>query len=198
MPVCIGSCTGLRAMMPGALISTWRLVRADDRALPSIGTTERVDDAAEQLLADRHLDDAAGALDGVAFADRLELAEERDADVVLLEVEHHADDRLAAGASNSTSSPAMRAGQAVDARDAVADGEHGAGLGDRDLLVVVLDLLADDVAESLRRGCPWSSSSLLGELVAEGAELGAEGTVVDRVADLGDDAAEQARDPRAW
>ena len=35
------------------------------------------------------------------------------------------------------------------------------------------------------------SSSLLGELVAQGAELGAEGTVVDGVADLGDDAAEQ-------
>ena len=41
----------------------------------------------------------------------------------------------------------MRAGEAVDARDAVAGGEHGAGLGDRDLLVVVLDLLADDVAD---------------------------------------------------
>ena len=37
--------------------------------------------------------------------------------------------------------------QAVDARDAVAGGEHGAGLRDRDLLVVVLDLLADDVAD---------------------------------------------------
>jgi hypothetical protein len=31
--------------------------------LPSIGLAERVDDAAEQLLADRHLGDAAGALD---------------------------------------------------------------------------------------------------------------------------------------
>ena len=31
MPVCIGSCTDLRAMMPGALISTWR------RLVPTIG-----------------------------------------------------------------------------------------------------------------------------------------------------------------
>ena len=98
MPVCIGSWTDLRAMMPGALISTWRLVRADDRLAAVDRDAERVDDAAEQLLADGHLDDAAGALDGVAFADRLELAEERDADVVLFEVEHHAADGLAAGA----------------------------------------------------------------------------------------------------
>ena len=38
-----------------------------------------------------------------------------------------------------------RARQAVHARDSVTGREHGAGLGDRDLLVVVLDLLADDV-----------------------------------------------------
>ena len=147
MPVCIGSCTDLREMMPGALISTWRFLA------PVIGLAavdrdaDRVDDAAEQLLADRHLDDAARALDDVAFADGLELAEERDADVVLLEVEHHAVDLLAAGAVELEQLAGHRAGQAVDAGDAVTGGQHGSGLGDRDLLVVVLDLLADDVAD---------------------------------------------------
>ena len=39
------------------------------------------------------------------------------------------------------------AGEAVDAGDAVGLREHGAGLGDVDLLAVVLDLLADDAAD---------------------------------------------------
>ena len=48
---------------------------------------------------------------------------------------------------NSTSSPDSDALQAVDAGDAVAQAEHGAGLGNGDLLAVVLDLLADDSAD---------------------------------------------------
>jgi hypothetical protein len=45
---------------------------------------ERVDHAAEQRFADRDLGDTAGALDFVALADRLRIAEQRRADVVLL------------------------------------------------------------------------------------------------------------------
>ena len=45
-------------------------LRRRDRALVVERPAERVDDAAEQRLADRHLDDAAGRLDGVAFLDR--------------------------------------------------------------------------------------------------------------------------------
>ena len=37
--------------------------------------------------------------------------------------------------------------EAVDARDAVADREHGAGLGDVDLAVVLLDLALEDVGD---------------------------------------------------
>ena len=133
-------------MMPGALISTWRLCVPIERLAAVDRDAERVDDAAEQLLADRHLDDAARALDGVAFADRLELAEDRDADVVLLEVEHHAAESRRRRLELEQLA-GHRAREAVDAGDAVADGQHGAGLGDRDLLVVVLDLLADDVAD---------------------------------------------------
>src|SRR6185503_2211710 len=46
--------------------------------------------AAEQALADRGVDDRAGALDGVAFLDAAVGAEDHDADIVGLEVERHA------------------------------------------------------------------------------------------------------------
>jgi hypothetical protein len=61
-PVCIGSCTDLRGMMPGALTSTRRRSVVLDRALAVDRLAERVDDAAEQALADRHVHDAEGRL----------------------------------------------------------------------------------------------------------------------------------------
>src|SRR5260221_7947529 len=53
-----------------------------DRALAVDRIAETVDHAAEQGLADRHVDDGAGALDRVAFADGAILAEDHDAYVV--------------------------------------------------------------------------------------------------------------------
>jgi hypothetical protein len=53
-----------------------------DRALAVDRVAERVDDAAEQALADRALDDRAGALDGVAFLDGAVVAEDDDANIV--------------------------------------------------------------------------------------------------------------------
>ena len=70
-----------------------RLVRVD-RALAVERVPERVDDAAEQRLADGNARDAAGAAHRLALADVLPLAEERDADVVLLEVEREPDDAV--------------------------------------------------------------------------------------------------------
>ena len=76
----------------------------------------------------------------VAFADLAVRAEDRDADVVLLEVEHHALhavrelDQLAG----------LDVVEAVDAGDAVADREHLADVGDLGLLAEVLDLLLED------------------------------------------------------
>jgi hypothetical protein len=72
MPVCIGSCTDLRAMMPGALISTLRVSVPTIGLPPSMAWPSGVDHAAEQLLADRDLDDLAGAADDVALLDALE------------------------------------------------------------------------------------------------------------------------------
>ena len=51
---------------------------------------QRIDDAAEQARADRHVHDGAGALDGVAFLDGRVVAEDHDADIVGLEVQRHA------------------------------------------------------------------------------------------------------------
>ena len=106
-----------------------------DRALAVERVAERVDDAAEHALADRDAHDLAGAADGLALLDELPLTEERDADVVLLEVERDADDAVL------ELEPLERDAvlEAVDARDAVADLQHGADLGEVRLDVVLLD-----------------------------------------------------------
>ena len=138
IPVCNGSFTGCRAITPGALNSSGRVSVGLDRALAVERTAERVDDAAEQRLADGHARDLAGAADGLALLDLLPLAEERSADVVLFEVEREADDAVL------ELEHLQRDGvlEPVDARDAVADLEHGADLGEVGLDVVLLDPLA--------------------------------------------------------
>ena len=127
MPVCSGSCTGLRPMMPGAWISMRRGCDADELALAVDRLAEGVDDAAEHAVADGHREDAAGRLDGLALLDLVDVAEHDGADRVLVEVEGEADgavlelEQLVHGG----------VGQARDAGDAVADlgdAADGAGL----------------------------------------------------------------------
>ena len=62
-PVCSGSCTGWRSTTPGARRSIGENCLVVDRSLAVDRLAERVDDAAEHLVADGHRDDAAGALD---------------------------------------------------------------------------------------------------------------------------------------
>ena len=139
-PVAIGSCTDRRGMMPGALTSATRRSAASIGALAVDRVAERVDHAAEQALADRHVDDRAGALDHVAFADLAVGAEDHHADVVDLEVQRHAAD--AAGELDHLAG--LDVVEAVHAGDAVADREHPAHLRDLGLLAEVLDLLLED------------------------------------------------------
>ena len=64
-----------------------------DLALAVDRTAERVDDAADQLRTDRHLEHAAGAADLVALLELEVVAEDDGADVVLFEVERERGDR---------------------------------------------------------------------------------------------------------
>src|SRR6185295_1549111 len=101
---------------------------------------ERVDDAAEKAGADRHAHDLAGATDRLALLHVLPLAEERGADVVLLEVERdpgHAVLELEPLECHTVL-------EAVDAGDAVADLEDAADLGEVGLHVELLDPILED------------------------------------------------------
>ncbi len=97
-----------------------------DRALAVDRVAERVDDAAEQALADRNVDDRAGALDGRAFPDLGVRAEDHDADIVGFEVEGHA--LHAVGELDHLAG--LDIVEAVDAGDAVTDRQHGADFRD--------------------------------------------------------------------
>src|SRR6202042_2928189 len=96
-----------------------------DRALAIDRVAERVDAPAEQLLADRHVDDRAGALHRLAFLDFPVGAENDDADVVALEIERHAA-RPVLEFDHFTGLDLI---ETVGARDAIADAEHLSDLG---------------------------------------------------------------------
>ena len=143
MPVSIGSCTLLRFTMPGALISSRRVSVALIGPLPSIGSPSAFTTRPSSALPT--------GTEAICFVRRTvspsrivaELAHHRDADVVLLEVE----DQALHPVLELHQLAGEHALQAVDAGDAVALAEHGSGLGDGDLLAVVLDLLAKDSAD---------------------------------------------------
>src|SRR6202045_2340718 len=111
-----------------------------DRALAVDRIAERVDDAAEQALADRGIDDGAGALDGLAFLDLAVGAEDHDADVVGLEVQRHA----AGAVLELDHFPRLDVVEAVDAGNAVAHGQHLSDFRNFGFLAEILDLVLED------------------------------------------------------
>src|SRR5581483_6043790 len=163
------------------------LLRLERRA-PVDGVAERVDDPADQLVADGHARDAAGPADGLALLDELPLAEERGADVVLLEVEREPGDAMVEVEHLHRD----RVLEAVHARDAVADLEDGADLGELRLDAVVLDPLLEDRGDLF--GSQFHLVSSLGsrdELLSKSVEAAADARVDPERACLEDDAADQ-------
>ena len=118
MPVCSGSCTDLRAMMPGALISICGVSVASIGPLPSIGSPSALTTRPSSASPTGTSTICPVRLTVSPSRTVFEVAEERDADVVLLEVEHQPDDAAVAELEQLAG---HRAVQAVDAGDAVAD-----------------------------------------------------------------------------
>jgi hypothetical protein len=132
----VGACSS-SARRPSALISP----------RPSIGLPERVDDAAEEGVADGHREDLAGALDLLALLDLGEVTEDDDADLVDVEVERDAQRAVL----ELEQLVGHRRGQTLDVGDAVA------GVGDAtDLFagggarLVGLDVAVQGVPDLLR------------------------------------------------
>ena len=113
-----------------------------DVALVVERAPERVDQAAEQLLAHRDLEQAPGALDRVALLDLDPVAEQHHADVVGLEVQRQAGDvvrQLEHLERHAVVEP-------VYAGDAVGDREHGPDLREVGRLgLQALDPLPEDL-----------------------------------------------------
>ena len=144
-PVWSGSCTDWRFDDAGGHDLDLAELLGGDGALAVDGLADAVDHAADQGVAHRDLGDPLGPLDGVAFLDLDVLAEDHGADVVLLEVQHHAHD--AAGELEQLAGHDVV--QAVDPGDTVTDRDDGADLGDLDGLLEVRNLLFDDLADFL-------------------------------------------------
>src|SRR4029450_10666475 len=94
----------------------------DDRTLAVDRLTQRIDDAADQLFADRDGDDLVRPLDRVAFLDLRVVSEQHRADALFFEVERDAE--------NAMRELEHLAGHGVfhsmHPRDAVADGDDRA------------------------------------------------------------------------
>src|SRR5687767_4479552 len=117
-----------------------------DRSLAVDWLAERVDDAPEHGLADRHRDDAARALDDVAFLDRLVVAEQHGADALFFQVERDAEHAVRELEHLARHCPL----DAVDTRDPVADGDNATDFGHVDLDGIVADLVANNFGDFVR------------------------------------------------
>ncbi len=101
---------------------------------------ERIDDAPQQFRADRHLDHPAGAFGDVALFDLAVLTEENAADIVLLEVQSHAEN--AVGELDQFHGHDIF--QAIDTGDAIANLENLTHFFHIDLFLKLFDLFFEN------------------------------------------------------
>ena len=185
---------GLQRLLDVLAVDDARRLDLDRRGSPGLDrraavdrVAERVHDAADERLADGDGGDALGAPDLVAFADARVLAEDRHADVVLLEVQHHA--HRPAGELDQFAGHDVR--KAVDARDAVADAQHRADLVGFRFRLELGQLLFQDRGDFFGLDINGHGSSRGDDLLFKGFELVRGAGVVNHVADLHREPAEQ-------
>ena len=198
MPVCSGSFTGWRPMMPGAWTSRRRVCVGGDRALAVDRLAERVDHPAEQGVADRDRQDPAGRLDELLLLELVDLAEDDRADGLLVEVEGQPE-RAVLELEQLVD---RGAGQAGDPGDAVADLDDAADLLGADLGGVLGDVPPQRLGDLARRrssalpsACSLARLSRVSrrrgvvpagaeEVLAQFVQTAARGRVDQQVADL--------------
>ena len=166
MPVCSGSFTGWRTMMPGACDSTLRVVVVLMSPRPSMGRPSASTIRPIICGTDRHLEHARRAANLVAFLQLEVVAEDDGADVVLFEVERERGDLLAGFRRRDLEHLAgHRLLQAVDAGDSVFDLEDGTDLLDIELVQVSgFDLAKEDVLDFAGAECGVSGHTVWSEL----------------------------------
>ena len=157
MPVCMRLVDALALHDAGRLQLEGAAAVGRDLAETVDRVAERVDDAAEVAVADGDREHLAGAGDLLALLDARELAEDDDADLVLVEVQREA----LRAVLERHELVRHDAGQALDVRDAVGRVDDGADLGRRGAggLVggdEVLQRVTDDVGAD-REFCHCSS-----------------------------------------
>ncbi len=114
-----------------------------DRALAVNRVAQRVDDAPKQFAADRHLENAAGRLDRIAFGDVLVVTEDNGTHRILLEVQRHAE-----GVAGELEHFAIAGvGQSVDSNNAVGDRDNGADITCFGRYLEVLDAFLNQLAD---------------------------------------------------
>mmetsp|Transcript_55696 Transcript_55696/g.150143 ORF Transcript_55696/g.150143 Transcript_55696/m.150143 type:complete len:319 (+) Transcript_55696:905-1861(+) len=117
-----------------------------DGALAINRHAKGIDHASEQLGADGHVHDGAGALDAVALHNGAIVSEHDDTDVVRLQVQRHA--LQAAGELNHLAG--LHTLQPIDAGNSVANAQHAANLLHVLLVREVRDALREDFRELSR------------------------------------------------
>ena len=108
--------------------------------------SQRADDAADHRFADRRGHDRARALDRIAFLNQRVFAQQHGADLIFFEVERDAEHIV----RKRQHFAGHRLFQAVDARDAVAHGNHRADFFHGDSLLVIGDLRLQNLCDFIR------------------------------------------------